>query len=305
MTSAENPRSFFIDQPKKDLVTDSRQQAVHTAPPPSPIGARVKRWKIERRSPSPGGKAAHPLFFEVALDVASTKPDFAVEAARAKREAIINTVCQQFLSLRETTVVLNEIAAFPQNIVLAPGQQLDAENARLLSPVEKIAVTFWFAGLPGRNSNEDVVGYFDPESRAAEYQIAILLDEGEPSMGGAQYWPCQRTSGSDCVAIRYAHKSAAARMMSTLAHELLHVWFAYKFSLANVGGTGHGGYDRADSGFFFDRVATGLTVWPGGTKYAAKSDAPEMVVPKGLDLADKPFLARLANYYKQIDAADK
>lgn len=263
------------------MIADARAAAVSRQPLATASPPRELVWKTDSLT----------LAFDDV--VSSGLPDWSADAQKAPRARVIAAVFDLFKSLSASQRLLDDIAAFPEGIVVGADQELDDENRRKLRPVSHIGVTFWLGPLPIASTDGDTLGHFNPEGRSDRYTISVqLLNQDAPP--GDKYWPCPPTKQNPCLAVRYAHKRAVSRMASLVAHELVHIWFTYKFSLLDLGGggTGHGTYSKACSMSFFDPVeAQAGPMWPGGPAY-----------PQGLSA---PFFERLKYFYRQLDEKER
>ena len=289
MTSPDT-KPFTLDA-RKNLVTDTRNQAVLPGRylQPQPAAGDKIPWKIA----APDGKASTTIEFD--LDVGAPYggwlTDKAKEPLRADIVTAVDFVQQKLPSL---TVLVKEIAAFPAGIVVAADQQMDAENASKLGRIEKIGVSFYTGSIPEPKPDFDMMGRCDPEGRSSEYIVKVVL-AGNTLPAGNKYWPCD-TNPNCRFFIRYTHRKPNSITAATIAHELTHVWFTYKFSLFSfeTGGTGHSVYSVAGTAAFFDYVPTeGARTWPDNKPYKGEPSTPQT-----------PFWGRLAKIYAEIDAAE-
>ena len=309
MGALDDPRATFIEGPKENFVQQARNDAVTTAPAATPR------------------PQTNPLVTSGTLTVEFDRTVPVPE--RNDREAgfrnIIYTTFGFFDVLRtfpKTKQLLDEICSFPDEglvfPVVAPTEQplsvpVLKRNAPATIPrVEKVWVRFmsqqWLMEDVEKSEEEqkasgrlDADGEFAPQRPASVYDIYVKFQLDREA--GVKYWPCP--SRAD-LSFSFAWRAREAQMCELIMHEMVHIWFTYKFwffRYQHMQSFGHGDENstpiRCSDAFFdefnLDEVAwppRGRPLWPGGP-----------MVERGQ--AVKPFRDRLGPIYAEIDAIAK
>lgn len=338
-----DPKQFFVGDVKHDFVTGARgtEPGIPAPAPPIPpddhfhITVGSLTLDVDRTVPPTERAFSH--------DLARQARERIDETVRVFMEL---TPGRQLL---EELAHLHEHLVFGKQTD-AEDRQLDLSAVRHLArPIKRINILFmseanrneeeWKqsvatikAELEGKGMNElqaheelwrrlreklintrlfphGTVGEFYPDRLDTEYWVFIRL-HGTNDGPGPKFWPCPEEPHRS---IAYMHRTPVARMVRTFAHELLHVWYVYKFWFLmhqEPGRDGHATYEhlKAWEGIvpagrcdpdFFDPVDLAAVANP----HEVGSQVPSLfleqpVVPRIV----RPFRARLQQFCAAIDA---
>jgi hypothetical protein len=250
----------FVEDVRKILVAEPRKAALQResrlADTPPPLAYTVKQMAIR------------------------FNPTLPLEEEQFRRQASLTlltrvlTLFSEIIQGTETIRLLNDIADFPSGLVLSSEQTLSPEDRDRLRRVEEITISFGTAFTTQTDPNYDTDGDFSPDELVSKYRITVkFLDDN--SQEGSKSWPPGRCNPK----IRYRFRKAESRMVATLFHELLHIWYLHRYWFYHyqTKATGHRRYTDCP---FFDEVAGAE-----GT-------------------TSRPFYVRLSNIFAAIDAKE-
>jgi hypothetical protein len=275
---ATDPLPEFIADIKRIFVSEAAAAAKSAAP-------------FKQPEANGAGKKVPFSIGGLLLEIDTTIPAQESRDEIMRRQAA-SSVQEALALLRRATSIaalLKEISQFPNGFALDPGSTLSPAALASFPRVQKINVAFWTKYIPTADANGDTDGTFEPARPATAYNVSVKLQLDDPEPG-VRYWPMPPTVCSQYV--QHTHKKAAARMLATLAHELVHIWFTYKFWIytgQNGNNTGHADA-KICSPYLFDLVALppDQAIWPGGPKYAENGS--------------RPFQLRLQAILNEIDS---
>jgi hypothetical protein len=217
-------------------------------------------------------------FRQLQIDVLLTPPEFGLPGdAGATRTGATNMCDLVFNKTKGGSALLKEIAAFPDGAIDVYGAPLSRETRAILPKVKNITVS-----LLAKDPNADEVGDFDPVGRSTKYTVKVRVSPDAPPNPGERltfFPPIIGLKRSEYIL--FGHQKAASRMAVTLFHELVHIWYVYKYSFYNLQNninTGHGPYESPAT-TFYDVVSVG-------------------------ENNTLPFLSKLSPFYNEIDSLE-
>lgn len=223
-----DPRNHFLTQVKGRMVDDARQEATSQEAfvQPSPNGKAtvdgVVVWTVKD--------------LEVQVDCTLPSPERSSPRLKKIYGADLVAAVDLVRALPQTNAILEEIADFPTGLVFRREQQLTLAKLRKTQPelvpptVRNIAIGFLStdtksaqAATPKMGASD--LGFFDPPSLGRSYKVGVRFRIlSDPP--GVKYWPCPEHPQRS---IEFEHKTQVSLMAGIVGHELLHIWFMYKF----------------------------------------------------------------------------
>jgi hypothetical protein len=206
---------------------------------PSAAAGPTSSAPYQQPSPPPP-RTIRKAFNQLQIEVLLTPPEFGLpgdaEAATTRATKMCDLV---FNRTKGGSALLNEIAAFPNGVIDPPGGPLSLEQRAKLPKVTKIAVS-----LAPEDPNADETGKFDPLWYSTTYTVNVRVSADAPQNPGERFNFFPRIIGlKQSEYILFGHAKAASRMAVTLFHELVHIWYVYKYyfdKLQTKNSTGHG-----------------------------------------------------------------
>ena len=264
--STVQDRNTFVDEPKKKDVAQPRQTATSTtpnqtaAPTPSPTRSYTKN--------------------QLNVEVSVVPPPFTLDVERAGvQQAASDMYDLVFQKSKLGPQLLDEIAALPAGVLDPPEGKLPADARKQLPKVTQIKVS-----LIPPDPNDSEKGDYKPQGYGPTYtgySSSYLLevraearDKPASIKDRYTYWPGFNGLPKEDYII-YGHYKAGSVMATYLYHELLHVWFVYKywFFTGQTGNSlGHGDYTVRAHGFpFYDpgELVKGKPTYPFREKLRA------------------------------------
>lgn len=282
MGEAKDRKPFTLDAVQTG-VTQPRATATSTAPYRQPQATGTPSGTLPPFAVTPS--------FRISFDTSQVDTDPTMNQAitKTKTTQAYNLFCQ-IAKRGDGKTFLKEIADFPNNLVFETDS--DGEDAGLSAaeinkqiqgsvPKVKDITVIFVSSLP----TEGDVGSHEPSVPASSYKIWILIKEDDLSKG-SQTWPSLPGCKPDIV---YNHKKSESQMVVTMFHELVHIWFVFKYWVwggQSDNNLGHETYTpcRKSKPFFTEVLRKDGTQFPGNAR--------------------QPFYDMLRRFYQEADTIE-